>query len=443
LPLRTLLKGELDIAHNLGGVIAVRIFRTVSGWSLIAIAGLVSLQAISPIFMFLGVPFIVAALVHVFLIAVLIESWLGRLPKMLAIIPLGAYAGYYAFYIYQVIIVAGKAAELRAQNSAQVLKFDPDLHSLISSNAEPLVQRYAIPVAYVINPNLPEGYLSYRLLRRNQCDAISEVPGRVNKTGVRFNDFLPQADVCELRFPEAPAKKQVIAVRHQEVWKDRWFGETLTEIVVDGKAVGSFTSATANQLVPFPLLMILCRVDKAGKLSLDHGCGARFGSHNVPIDTIPAGVDRTKFEMPESVMLGLVKYRVSDLAGFRGYPQNDGILSYLAGEPKRVAMRAEDNAFAVLKQLVDGGNPIMPPLLGSALVKSPERLEPLAEAMASRLVELIQAKPGGGRNRVEQMQTLLMALAALPPDSFARISGTLCPHLGRNPHPDITTTLCS
>jgi hypothetical protein len=418
--------------------------------SFVAIVAVTAIQAMSSIdprgllqfVMIIGAPFLVAVLIHVFLIAVLIEAWLGRVPRMLAIIPLGAYAGYYAYYVHQGIIVASRTTELRAQNSRLVLQFDPDLHALISPGAQSLVEQYAIPAVYESNVNVPEGYLSYRLLRRQQCDAIPEVRGRVYTTGIRFND-MPQATVCELRFPEAPAKKRVTAVRHEEIRRDHWFGETLTEITVDERVIGSFTTATMDQLLAFPFAMIVCGVDSRGKLAPGHGCGMRFARSFVQIDTTPADIDRSKYGMPESVMLGIRKYTANDFSGFLGYPQNDVILLSVADEPKRTERRAEDDAFAVLKQIVDGGSPTMPLLLGAVLAKNPERLEPFVEAMASRLVELIQAKPGGGRKRVEQMQTLLIALAALPRDSFARVSGTLCVHLGRNPDPDITTTLCS
>ncbi len=71
--------------------------------------------------MALGGPIWTGVLVHVFLLALAIEGWIGRIPRAFVAVPIVAYGGYYALYIYQTIDIARTSAELRKSNAAKVL----------------------------------------------------------------------------------------------------------------------------------------------------------------------------------------------------------------------------------------------------------------------------------------------------------------------------------
>src|SRR5262249_666282 len=141
-------------------------------------------------------------------------------------------------------------------------------------------------------------------------------------------------------------------------------------------------------------------------------CSAEFDRTPMKIDSMPDRVDRGRDDLPESVMLGLRKYTEADLANFKGFPENDAALANVANEPLGVA----DRALALLQEIVDGHNP--KPLdnmnIGYALTLNPERLGPLAAAMAKRFVELNDPGVRNIPNRDAQWYTLRIAIPALP-----------------------------
>jgi hypothetical protein len=406
--------------------------KTVSGIALLAIAALFALQAFPYTGIFLmisGGALLVGLLVHVFLIGLFVEALMGRVPRILAVIPVVAYGGYYTLYAYQTIDIRQKSAQLREENSGKIFDFDSEIYSLVTPDAQTLVDQYAIPVAYQPNKNFnPEGHLAFRLIRSDQCKGLTrDSRNRIIKLGVHFGGVF-QNNVCELRFPERPPKKMVTAVKHgdPEVWKRKWeIGEQLTEILVDGKVIGSFKTASVWRLPLFPNAAIGCGLISGGTPAWN--CFADFIRSHIAIDTVPDGVDHEKYELPESVMLGIPKYTAADLADFRGFKQNDEALPRIAEEPKRV----EDDSFALLKQIVEGKNPTTPVALGNSLAQDPERLAPFAESMAKRLPEIVQSYQGNTQDRY-QMEALDTALAALPVTAFSTVSDTIFEFIRRN-----------
>jgi hypothetical protein len=400
-------------------------FRTVSGIALLAIIALLALQAFPYTGIFLmifGGASLAGLLVQVFLISLFAEAFMGRVPRVLVAVPLIAYGSYYALYAYQTVAIWQKSAELRRENSGKIFDFDPEVHSLVSPDADALVAQYAIPVAYQPNQNFdPERHLAFRLIRSDQCDNVAkDSRNRIQKFGVRFGNGF-QNNVCQLRFPESPPKKVVTAVKHgdEEVWKRKWeIGEQLTEILVDGAVVGSFRTASVWRLPLLPEVTIGWGLISGGTPAWK--CYADFVRSHVNIDTVPDSVDHAKYGSPESVMLGIPKYTAAEMADFRGFKQNDEALARIAEEPKRV----EEDSFALLKQIVEGQNPMTPVGLGYSVAQDPERLAPFAAAMANRFLEIVEIPNGGTQNRY-QMEALDTALAALPVTAFSTVSDTI------------------
>src|ERR1700685_3425770 len=113
-------------------------FKTVSGIALLAIVALVALQAFPYTGIFLmisGGALLTGLLVQVFLIGLLVEAFIGRVPRLLAVIPVIAYGGYYALYAQQTIEIREKSAQLRQENSGKIFDFDFDINSLVSPDA--------------------------------------------------------------------------------------------------------------------------------------------------------------------------------------------------------------------------------------------------------------------------------------------------------------------
>ena len=401
-------------------------FKTVSGMVLIVIAILLALQAFPvPGFflMMLGGPIWTGFLVHVFLLALAIEGWVRRIPRAFVAIPLIAYGSYYALYIYQTIDMATVSAGLRKSNSGKVLDFNADTHSLVTPTAQWLVSSHAIVVAYEANTNFqPEQHRSFRLVRRDQCNLARDSLHRIQTTGVFFgNKLLDQ--VCVLSVPESPPQKviSVVQIGDEEVWKrKRGISVQTHQLMLDGKIVGNYKTASVWRLPIFPGLVIGC-----GLISSEPAwkCAADFMRSHTVLDTVPNGIDRERFDGPESVMLGLPKYTATDIANFRGYPQNEPALTWLAGEPQRV----EDRMFALLQELAGGGDPKVPMGIKFSVVQNPTRLAPLAEAMANRFIELSNIRPtdGDAQEYHYRYEGLAAALTALPDEAFAKVAAPL------------------
>jgi hypothetical protein len=160
--------------------------------------------------------------------------------------------------------------------------------------------------------------------------------------------------------------------------------------------------------------MIGCGLVSSGPAwKCDYGFWRSWG----PIDSVPDGADRAKYDTPVSVMLGLRRYTATDLADFRGFPQNAAALASAADEPTRV----EDGVFAVLQLLLDGRNPAPPHNMGYSIATNPQRLAPLAQAIVSRFAELAALSPNTP-NRGAYMDALATGIAALPRPAFAAIA---------------------
>jgi hypothetical protein len=237
---------------------------------------------------------------------------------------------------------------------------------------------------------------------------------------VHFDNKL-LAKVCMLSVPEMPSQKVVSVIKtgDEQIWQRKHgISEQTHQLMLDGQIVGNYKTASVWRLPLFPGLLIGCVPFGGGS-----GCVADFTRSHMFLDTVPNGIDRERFDGPESVMLGLPKHTAADLANFRGYPQNEAALTWLAGEPLRV----EDRMFALLEELAGGGSPKVPMGIKFSVVKNPERLAPLAEAMANRFIQLSNIRPaaGDGQEYNYRYEGLAAALTALPDEAFSKIATPL------------------
>jgi hypothetical protein len=94
--------------------------KPVSFWAFLALIALLALAwfpATGAFLWFFAVPFLVGPLlVHILLVALLVEGFTGRVPRILMIVPLAAYGAYYATYVYQGNLIAQKSTELRCDS---------------------------------------------------------------------------------------------------------------------------------------------------------------------------------------------------------------------------------------------------------------------------------------------------------------------------------------
>ena len=373
---------------------------------------------------------ITGLVVHVVLALMAVDALTRRGPVWLLLFPALFYGGYYLRYFQQKLEIARTTAELAATNPKKILAYDPDAHSLVMAGASGFVTTHDLPVAYQENRNFqPEGYLSYRLTPRAQCDAIVEdTQSRIEKRGVHA-DGVFQKGVCRLRFPEVPPHPVVSVVVTPDPKNDRMkrgVNIQTTSIVVDGRTLGAFRTAKIPRLPTFPWLYIGCALNSAAPAWV---CDAAVMRATFAIDATPADVDPAIYDSPLAIMLGIRKYRPGALNNFVGFPQNAHVPEAVARERARV----EDETFAVLERVLAGGRIEGIHNLGYALARNPGRLEPYAERMARRLVELEDADPpppsgekrSHRRLRRDEPRALATAIAALSPAAFAPLAGPM------------------
>ena len=393
-------------------------FKSPALWALLG-AIVLGLLQLSPfpgaILMMFGAGLITAILVHVFLISLFIEAAIGRAPRVLMVVPLAAYGAYYVVYFQEGREIAERAAQLREINPGKLLDFDPERDALVGTDLTNLVQTHEIPVVYEPQPSVkPEGYYSYRLVRSDQCRALGrDSQNRIVTMGVFGKHRLP---ICVLRFPDKPEGRIVTVskVNDAEVWKrNPGLTEQITDLLVDGKVIGSYRGAAAWRLPAFPIGFVGCALNSAAPA---WQCAATFMRDFQSVDTVPNSVDKTKFDSPASVMLGLRKYSDGDLANFKGFALNEPALARMADEPRRV----QDHVFATLERILDG-EPVAPTFnMGYSLSLNPERLGPHAERLVARLDKLWDTPLTGDRRETDR--ALATAASVLPPSDFQKIA---------------------
>lgn len=395
-------------------------FRTFSGILFALFVALCLLQLIpftGVFLMVLGGAFWTGLLVHFFLLALAIEAFLRRVPRELLLVPVLAYGGYYAMYAFETFRIAQTTAELRSANSGKVFDFNADSHSLVTPVAQAFVQTHVIPVVYASDPYaVPERYVSFRLMPRNECNIGRDSQNRIQQWGVSSRIWSGSNKPCLLRYPQVPTREVVLVAKigDEEIWKRKTDISTQTsQLIVGGKILGMYKTASIWRLPVFPFLVIGCGLN-SGQARWQ--CTADFWRTHAALDTVPDGIDRQRFDGPESVMLGIPKYSAAEFSDFRPHAQNSAMYATLLDEPKRV----EDRTFAQLRELVDGGSPDVPPNFGYTLSQDPARLMPFAEAMANRFIEL--ANVLGGQEYLYQYEGLATALKALPDDTLARVA---------------------
>jgi len=427
-----------------------------SVWALIAFAVLGLLQLFpytGVILMVLGGALWCGLAVQAFLIGLGVEAALGRVPRFLLVVPLAAYAGYYVMYLQQTREIHAKAEQLRASNPSLVLPFDPTQHSLVlpQMHAQLVAGHYDVPMTYDANPNFkPEGFVSHRLLNRQQCTDATAAQARLRAqrsraafglvTQVRVEDgaITPTyiKDVCLLNFPEKPPLQQIVVTRRGDdaVWRrERGILEQTTDFSLDGKLFATYHTASVWRLSPFPLLLIGCALN-SGAPSWD--CFANFNHALEVINTTPDNVDSARYDLPESIVLGLRKYLPNDYVEFRGDGRWQAFIQQIDNYPQQQAEFDSDHKADLFSQFVEfvhdnavettgtgvfinivyKGTVAPPGEMEPAVLAAPEKLIPLRDAIAARFLQLTRASIGVNN---KWYRLLDKSLVALPRDSYA------------------------
>jgi hypothetical protein len=391
--------------------------------------------------------------VHAFLIGLGVEAALGRVPRFLLFVPLAAYGAYYVMYLQQAREIDARAQQLKAGNPSLVLPFDPVRHSLVlpRTHAQLVAGHYDVPVTYDAQSNFrPEGFVSHRLLDRQQCtDArATQARLRAQKSRAAFGLVMPVRvedgaltpnhikDVCLLNFPEKPPLQQIVVTRHGDdaVWRRQpGISEQSTDFSLDGKVFATYRTASVWRLSPLPLLLIGCTLN-SGNPSWD--CFANFNHALEVINTAPENVDRARYDLPESIVLGLRKYVPDDYVEFKGDSRWQALLEQIDNYPQQQTEfdsnhkadlfsqfaefvhdnAVETNGAGVFINIVYKGGAAPPAEMEGAVLAAPEKLIPLRDAIVARFVQLTRASIGVNN---KWYRLLDKSLVALPREAYA------------------------
>jgi hypothetical protein len=433
-----------------------RLTNLFSVWALIAFAVLGLLQLFpytGVILMVLGGALWCGLAVHAFLIALGVEAVLGRVPRFLLVVPLAAYAAYYVMYLQQAREIHAKAQQLRADNPSLVLPFDPARYSLLlpQTHAQLVAGHYDVPVTYDANQNFrPEGFVSHRLLDREQCADATAAQSRLRAershaafglvAPVRVEDgaIIPTyiKDVCLLNFPEKPPLPQLVVTRRGDdaVWRrQRGILEQTTDFSLDGKLFATYRTASVWRLSPFPLLLIGCALN-SGAPSWD--CFANFNHALEVLNTTPDNVDSARYDLPESIVLGLRKHLPNDYVEFKGDGRWQAFIEQIDNYSQQQAEFDSNHKAELFSQFVEfvqdsavettgtgtfinvvyKGAVAPPREMEGVVLAAPEKLIPLRDVIATRFLQLTRASIDVSN---KWYRLLDKSLVTLPRDAYA------------------------
>jgi hypothetical protein len=379
--------------------------------------------------------------VHAFLLGLLVEAALGKIPRFLMIVPLVAYGGYYVMYVKQGLEIDAKARQMQLSNSSIVgVHFDPTRHSLVLPHpqAELLVSYFGVPVAYeVVHRDLdPGGYLSYRLLDFGQCvrarRALMSLRGQTRSPGaldinpVRFEKGALN-EVCVLRIPDKPSSQQIVVTTRGEdkAWqRERHIMEQFIDFSLNGEVVATYSKASVWRLPALPMFAIGCGLN-GGNASWD--CFADFFSTHQVIDEAPKSPNKALHDPPEAIVLGLRRSERTDYTDFKGDSRSSALIESIEAYPQR---RKEELLAQFVEFVHDSGGDMTrngvfvgykgtsePPQEMTAVFREQaEQLAPLRDAIVARFVQLTQAKTS---HYEHWYRSLERALIELPRASYA------------------------
>jgi hypothetical protein len=421
-----------------------------SFWALIAFAalGLLQLFPYTGIFlMMLGGALWCGIAVHAFLIGLGAEAALGRVPRFLLVVPLAAYAAYYVMYLQQPIEIHAKTQQLRAANPSLVMPFDSARYSLVlpKLHAQLVAGHYEVPATYDAEPNFrPEEFVSHRLLNRQQCADAAAVQARLRaqRSRTAFGLVMPVRvedgaliptyikDVCLLNFPEKPPLQQIVVTRREDgaVWRrPRGILEQSTDFSLDGKVFATYRTASVWRLPPLPVLFIGCGLN-SGAPSWD--CFADFNRALEVINTTPENVDGARYDLPESIVLGLRKYVPNDYVEFKGDSRWQAFIEQIDSYPQQQTefnsnrkvdlfsqfaefvhdSSVETSGTGVFINIVYKGGVTPPAEMEGAVLERPEKLVPLRDAIVARFVQLTRTSIGVNNKWYRLLEKSLVAL---------------------------------
>jgi hypothetical protein len=351
-------------------------------------------------------------------LSLFIDALKGTLPRAAMLIPIIFYSSYYFEFWQQGVHVKLESDELRRTNPGMIVQFDSKLHSLVVDQADVFAATHSIPVVYQREPSyVRDGYLSYRLIARNEIEAyLRRNADDVQVFSVYLNDKI-QSNAKELRIPERPPHKIISVSGYDdpgEGWKDWNIGFQINTASFEGQVRGVFKSGYVGRLPIVPFFTIGCKFSSE---TSKRTCQAEFATERVPMESRPNSVDRTLYPDPVSIMLGIKVLSDDQIAHFHNSDVGDA--------PPMRAAPGEDAAFGALQDVVSGRSAAISWAMSLLIASNPPRLAPFAAGMTKRFLDLSQTAAGVVPGRLEQARLLAGGIVALDPAEFATVQDQL------------------
>jgi hypothetical protein len=163
-----------------------------------------------------------------------------------------------------------------------------------------------------------------------------------------------------------------------------------------------------------PLFTIGCNFSAGGK----RACHAEFVTEQLPIESRPDSVDRTRYDDPVSVTLGISALPKEQMTDFHAFE----------GDASRAAP-GEDEAFEALRDVIYGRSPALSWTTAFLIAGNSSRLAPLADGIVKRFIDL--SRNDASLPTRQQAALLATSIAALDSPDFAAVQGQLI-DLARN-----------
>ena len=385
--------------------------------------------------MFFGVAFIAGLLIHGILLSLFFEAYIGKLPRALMLIPLTAYASYYALYFYEAQQIAWREAELKASNPGLLMKFDYARQDLVTESSELLVTAYKIPLVFEkFSSKKPEEYRARRLVSEEVCRNIKQD----SLFRIRFSYFDTSKSLkangrkgqplCVLTDPDAPTKPVVEIALTTEQSRKHLVSFTDLDYTVSyaGRVLGQFrkTSVERHGLFPFPI--VGCYLGYRLESTI---CTVDLYKFHEEIDSTPDALLGSKPNSdPIAIMLGLAPWTFEELQLFKNWDENGAALARAGGESKRV----EDTLYDSLDQLNANPKLELPFNIGYRLSINRE----LAVSNSQKMVDLFKLLVGPQKSefvgRDAKLKSITEALAALPKEEFEKHVDEMIDAIGDN-----------
>ncbi len=165
-----------------------------------------------------------AVLINASMIGVAIEVIIGRVSSLWLLLPVIFYGGYWIAATMDHLALREIASRYEVSNTRVVTGFDPVKQALVfesDGDGGWLVENFALPVAYDVNPSLPEGYRSNRMIESTVCAKLNgssalraaSVYGSAILDGDTVGSRTLNKRFCGLTMPEKPKLPQVVVRR--------------------------------------------------------------------------------------------------------------------------------------------------------------------------------------------------------------------------------------